>query len=56
VTSLRRYKIIRRADERILATGATDWAFVNYGTGQPTRVPAEIQSAFEIVGDGQGLP
>ena len=49
VTSLRRYKIIRPADDRVLATAATDWAFVNYRTGQPTRVPPEVIAAFELV-------
>ena len=51
VTSLRRYKIFRPLDDRVLATGATDWAFINYRTGQPTRVPAEILAAFEIVSE-----
>jgi acyl-CoA thioester hydrolase len=51
VTSLRRYKIIRPADDRVLATAATDWAFVNYRTGMPTRVPEEISSAFELVAE-----
>jgi acyl-CoA thioester hydrolase len=49
VTSLRRYRILRHCDQRLLAVGATDWAFVNYGSGMPTRVPAEIISSFEIV-------
>jgi acyl-CoA thioester hydrolase len=51
VTSLRRYQIIRVADERVLAKAATDWAFVNYRTGQPARVPPEIIGSFELVPD-----
>ncbi len=51
VTSLRRYKIVRTSDERILSTGATDWAYVNFTTGLPTRVPPEIIAAFQIVAD-----
>jgi acyl-CoA thioester hydrolase len=48
VTSLRRYKILRPADDRVLATAATDWAFINFRTGQPARVPPEIVAAFEL--------
>lgn len=48
VTSLRRYEITRRTDGKSLATAATDWAFVNYATGLPARVPPEITSAFEL--------
>jgi acyl-CoA thioester hydrolase len=49
VTSLRRYRMIRGADGALLAIAETNWAFVNYATGQPHRVPAEIARAFEIV-------
>ena len=49
VTSLRRYRIVRRADDELLATAATKWAFINYTTGQPTRIPAEIAQAFQVV-------
>ena len=49
VTSLRRYRIIRQADGVLLATAETKWAFIDYATGQPCRVPIEIVGAFEIV-------
>lgn len=49
VTSLRRYQIVRLADGVRLATAETLWAFVNYTTGQPTRIPREIATAFELV-------
>lgn len=51
VTSLRRYQILRPSDGKQLATAATNWAFVNYDTLQPCRVPAEIVSCFELVPD-----
>jgi acyl-CoA thioester hydrolase len=51
VTSLRRYQIIRLADQRVLATAATDWAFINYQTGLPTRLPPGLAQAFELVVD-----
>jgi acyl-CoA thioester hydrolase len=49
VTSIRRYRIVRRADEVLLATAETKWAFVNYATGQPARVPPEIAGSFAVV-------
>ena len=34
----------------LLAKAETLWAFVNLATGRPTRIPPELQAAFEIVG------
>ncbi len=51
VTSMRRYEILRPSDGKTLATANTNWAFVNFTTLQPCRVPAEITGAFEIVAD-----
>jgi acyl-CoA thioester hydrolase len=51
VTSQRIYRIFRRSDGELLARATTDWAFVNYATGRPTRVPAEIADAFPIPTD-----
>ena len=48
-TSLRRYRIFRAADQTLLATAETRWAFVNYDTGQPLRIPREVDDAFEVV-------
>jgi acyl-CoA thioester hydrolase len=46
VTSKRVYRILRPADHALLAKAETSWAFVNYATGKPTRIPAEIAGAF----------
>jgi acyl-CoA thioester hydrolase len=46
VTSRRVYRIIRRDDRELLAKAETIWAFVNYATGKPTRIPGEIAGAF----------
>lgn len=53
VTSLRRFRIVRvSADkETVLAVAATDWAFIHFATHQLKRIPAEVSSAFEVVGD-----
>ena len=50
VTSIRRYRIVRRADEQLLATAETKWAFIDYATGQPARIPGEIAASFQVVG------
>jgi len=51
VTSLRRYRIIRVEDEELLAIAETNWAFINYSTGQPVRIPPEVADAFVVVKD-----
>ena len=54
VTSLRRYQILRRDDEALLATAATNWAFINFHTGRPTRIPPEVAGAFTVVDQETG--
>jgi acyl-CoA thioester hydrolase len=51
VTSLRRYRIVRMdaGDEVVLAVAATDWAFIDFKTRIPKRIPVEVSSAFELV-------
>jgi acyl-CoA thioester hydrolase len=51
VRSLRRYKFIRAADQRVLALGETDWVFIDVSTGRPRGIPKEIASLFRLVPD-----
>jgi acyl-CoA thioester hydrolase len=51
VRSLRRYKFIRAADQRVLAQGETDWVLVDLATGRPRGIPAELANLFELVPD-----
>ncbi|MDZ7619296.1 MAG: thioesterase family protein [Patescibacteria group bacterium] len=48
VTSVRQYRILRVADAKLLADAETKWAFINFATGQPVRIPAEISAAFAV--------
>ena len=48
-TSQRSYRIRRKSDGTVLATAQTRWAFVNYATGQPVRIPPEIAQSFQVV-------
>lgn len=47
-TSLRRYHVFRESDDTLLATAETLWAYVDYTTGQPKRVPPEVAGAFVL--------
>lgn len=51
VRSLRRYKFIRAADQKVIAQGETDWVFIHAATGRPRGIPSEIASLFELVPD-----
>ncbi len=50
-SSVRKYKMFRASDNRVLATAATDWAFVRIDDGRPTRIPPDLATAFEVVED-----
>jgi acyl-CoA thioester hydrolase len=42
VRSLRRYRFLRASDNTLLATGETDWVFVDTASGRPCKIPGEI--------------
>lgn len=48
VLSLRRYEI-RNQHVELLARAETDWAFINYATQKPMRIPAAVAESFEAV-------
>jgi acyl-CoA thioester hydrolase len=48
-TSLRRYRILRQGDGLLLATAETLWAFIDFRTGRPTRIPPDVARAFPVV-------
>jgi acyl-CoA thioester hydrolase len=48
-TSLRRYRILLVPDEAVLATAETLWAFIDYATRLPQRIPTEVAESFPIV-------
>ena len=49
VRSLRKYRIVRRGDDRPLAVAATDWTFIGLERRLPRRVPPELIDAFQLV-------
>ena len=53
-SSLRKYEFVRSADNTVLATGETDWVFIDVRTGRPRRVPNEIFAMFDLAGESGG--
>ena len=49
VRSLRKYKFVRTSDEKLLVHGETDWVFIDAGSGQPRRIPAELRIVFRSI-------
>lgn len=49
IQSLRKYRIVRPADEALLAVAETNWAFVEFKHGAPRRIPGELAASFEVV-------
>ena len=48
-TCLRRYEVHRPDDANLLARAETRWAFVDFASGQPRRIPAEFFDWFQAV-------
>ena len=44
--SLRKYEILGAADEAVLATGETEWVYIDAKTGRPRSVPDEFARQF----------
>ena len=51
VRSLRKYRFLRQSDGQVLVKGETDWVFVDAQTGQPRRIPDEIERIFTLIPD-----
>ena len=51
LTSLRRYRILRPADEQttVLATAETNWVYIGFERRMPRRIPEELSGAFDVV-------
>ncbi len=50
-SSLRRFVIRPAGQEAVLAQGETLWAFMDFATGRPRRIPPQVQQAFPVVAD-----
>lgn len=52
-TSLRKYQVVRESDNLLLATAATNWAFISWPRRLPKRFPSELVEAFLVVPEDQ---
>jgi acyl-CoA thioester hydrolase len=48
VRSLRRYRLVRKGDQAIVAEAETDWVFVDATTGRPQAIPETVKSTLPI--------
>jgi acyl-CoA thioester hydrolase len=46
VSSLRKYEIVRSADDCLCAQAETRWVFIDYATQKLKEIPAEVRMAF----------
>jgi acyl-CoA thioester hydrolase len=46
VRSLRMYEFVRKADDKVLVKGETDWVFVDTKNGRPLAIPDEVKNVF----------
>jgi acyl-CoA thioesterase FadM len=42
---------LRQSDQVLLAIAETKWAFIDYATGNPIRIPREVADSFSVVED-----
>ncbi len=54
-TSLRQFEFFAEDENTRLAVAETLWAFIDYRTGMPRRIPPEMIEAFPVVGRRQLL-
>ncbi|HEY9762619.1 MAG TPA: thioesterase family protein [Trichocoleus sp.] len=47
--SKRNYRFLRAEDSLVLATGETDWVFVDMSTGRPRSVPESVSVCYELL-------
>jgi acyl-CoA thioester hydrolase len=50
-SSTRRYAFIREDDGARIAKAETRWVFVDFDSGRPVRIPADVRSDFAVVPD-----
>jgi acyl-CoA thioester hydrolase len=49
ITSVRKYQIVRAADDTLLARAETNWVYIKYDSHTPRRIPPEVSESFQIV-------
>jgi acyl-CoA thioester hydrolase len=52
-TSLRKYQVLRKRDNKLLVRAATNWAFVSWPRRLPRRFPVDLVDAFPVVSEAE---
>jgi acyl-CoA thioester hydrolase len=47
-SSVRRYRMVRKNDQKVLVEGETNWVYVDRTSGRPLRIPEDLRAAFEV--------
>jgi acyl-CoA thioester hydrolase len=55
VTSNREYEIARVSDGARVARARVNWVYIDFKTGQPTRIPEDFKTAFDPSGELEDL-
>ncbi len=50
-TSLRKYNVVRVADDAVLSKAETNWAYIGLEHHVPRRIPDEMRDAFTVVAE-----
>ena len=51
VRGIRKYEFVRKADDKIVVEGETQWVFIELTTGKPIPIPAEMLTLIPVVAD-----
>lgn len=55
VRSLRKYRLMRAADQKVVAEAETDWVLVDIRTGRPRAITDEIKQTLPVCEPEPGL-
>lgn len=50
-SALRKYKFVRPSDGAVIASGESDWVYIDRTNGRPLAIDEEMRSAFPEVGE-----
>ncbi len=53
IRSLRRYKFTNAATGKVLATGETDWVFIDSESGRPRAIPDSVKQCFPVLPENE---
>ena len=51
ISSMRKYRMVRKSDDTVLAIAETKWVFIDMKSKRPKRVPPEVAADYLIVGE-----